>query len=45
MTDDTASKILSQKAIVCRAERNWNDRDKEKRISAGNKYKHIFKKF
>lgn len=45
MTNDTTSKILSKKAIVCRAERNWNERDEYKRICAGNKYKHIFKKF
>ena len=41
MTDD----ILSQEAIVCRAEKNWNERDERKRVSAGIKYKHIFEKF
>ena len=41
MTDD----ILSQEAIVCRAEKNWNERDERKRVSAGMKYKHIFEKF
>ena len=45
MTDDTTSKILSRKAIVSRAEKNWNDRDSEKRASAGSKYKHIFKRY
>lgn len=45
MTNDTTSKVISKKAIVCRAEKNWNNRNEEKRVSAGNKYKHIFKKF
>ena len=45
MTDKTISNILSKRAIVCRAEKNWNDKDENKRISASNKYKHIFKKF
>ena len=45
MTDNNASKILSQKAIVRRAENNWNQKDISKRVSAGSKYRHIFKKF
>lgn len=45
MTDNPTSTILSRKAIIGRAEKNWNDRDETKRIRAGNKYKHIFQKF
>ncbi len=45
MTDNTSSIILSRGAIVCRAEKNWNEKNEDNRISAGNKYKHIFKKF
>ena len=45
MIDNNASRILSQKAIIRRAENNWNRRDISKRLSAGSKYKHIFKKF
>lgn len=45
MTDNTISNILSKMAIVCRAKENWNEKDSHKRVSAGIKYRHIFKKF
>jgi hypothetical protein len=38
-------RIVSKGAITRRAERNWNERDEDKRVKAGNKYKHIFKRF
>jgi hypothetical protein len=45
MTDKTTSKILSQEGIVYRAEKRWNESNESKRISAGNRYRHIFERF
>lgn len=45
MRDIDISKVLSNEAIVRRAEEKWNKKDETKRIRAGNKYRHIFQRF
>lgn len=42
---DEINDYLSHNVITNKAEEKWNSKDEGKRIRAGNKYKHVFKKF